>query len=392
MGDINVVSPISKNIKKIPENDEDTTNKKEKNINKRSHSSNQKNKKGNDENINNDNSNEETEEVVHFPTLIDIKHYKSPQYIAYTDATIDGDVILKDLKGELWLQPSSSILSKKSENRLRLNLENSSKLSKTARKGSRSKNKFRPGDDLTRNNSYDDMSDNDNDSSSGFDNNFKRNFDKYFTDLQKLIDYAKNPVFNEDSTQNISINLDSERHRKRAQSSNIDSGSSDSQKISFNGRKPMRIINLELEMKLDNLRNNDIERENFERKIEHILQTRKIQKINFNILVNNRKIKKMEEIKQLKNEYIERYNKHIIEVLKQERKILYQKLDNIKKKIEYKNLCSEIEKEREKKMVERVNVSKYDLVLKRWLTLCIIGSRMMLIQDALVANLKEFVF
>jgi len=392
MSDINVISSVRKSIKKTPEVDEDTTNKKEKNINKRGHSSNQKIKKGHDnENINNDNSNEEEEEVFHFPTLIDLKNCKPPQYIAYADSTIDGDVILKDLKGELWLQPSNSILSRKSENRLRQSIENSNKSSKPIR-GSRGRNRLKLGDDSIKSNYDEDMSEDDNDSSSGFDTNFKRNFDKYFTDLQKLIDYAKNPVFNEDSTQNITINLDNERHRKRTQSSSIDSGSSDSQKVSFTGRKPFRIINLELEMKLDNLRNNDIERENFERKIEHILQTRKIQKINFNILVNNRKIKKIEELKQLKNEYIERYNKHILEVLKQERKILYQKLDKIKKKIEYKDMCSEIEKERERKMVERVNVNKYDLVLKRWLTLCVIGSRMMLIQDAFVANLKDFVF
>ena len=43
-------------------------------------------------------------------------------------------------------------------------------------------------------------------------------------------------------------------------------------------------------------------------------------------------------------------------------------------------------------MVERVNVNKYDLVLKRWLTLCVIGSRMMLIQDALVVYILLYIY
>jgi len=38
-----------------------------------------------------------------------------------------------------------------------------------------------------------------------------------------------------------------------------------------------------------------------------MLQNRKIKKINFDILMNNKKIKKMEEVKKLKNEYVTIY-------------------------------------------------------------------------------------
>jgi len=64
--------------------------------------------------------------------------------------------------------------------------------------------------------------------------------------------------------------MEKDKRRRRAQNNSYDSSSADSQKIAINGRKPIRVINLELEMKLDNLRNNDIERENFERKIGNI--------------------------------------------------------------------------------------------------------------------------
>jgi len=324
----------------------------------------------------------EKEDIIRLPSIIDLHALKPPQFIAYGNSHINGDLILKDLGGELWFQPSSSILSIKSENRLR------SKLEKTNKQNNKSKNRLKADESLSNINS----NDNNDEKRKCFDNNFKRNFDKYLLDVQKLIDYAKNPIFDEDSTHNISIDMEKDKKKKKSQNSGYDPGSADSQKLDINGRKPIRIINLELEMKLDNLRNNDIERENFERRIESLIQNKKIQKLNFNILMNNLKIKKIEELKKIKNEYIERYNQHIVEVLKKEKKILYSRLNKIKKEIDYKNLCTEMEKERERKLVERVNVNKYDLVLRRWLTLCVIGSRMMLIQDALTANLKEFLY
>ncbi|OUM59280.1 hypothetical protein PIROE2DRAFT_63878 [Piromyces sp. E2] len=282
----------------------------------------------------------EQKEIVRLPSIININAIKPPQYIAYTSKNIDGEVILKDTTGELWLQPSNSLLSKKSENRLRSKLEFTKKQNKLKDEGKKQIN----------DNSYElkmsAFSVNDSDT------NFKRNFDKYFSDVQKLIDYAKNPIFNDGSTQNISIDMEKDKRKRKAQNNSYDPGSADSQKMSINGRKPIRIINLELEMKLDNLRNNDIERENFERKIESLLQSKKIQKINFNILMNNKKIKKIEEVKKLKNEYIERYNQHILEVLKQEKKLLYHRLNKIKKDIDYKNMCSEMEKEREVNLKE----------------------------------------
>lgn len=85
--------------------------------------------------------------------------------------------------------------------------------------------------------------------------------------IVNIIDYAKNPIFDESSTHNISIDMEKDKRKKKSQNNNYDPGSADSQKMAINGRKPIRIINLELEMKLDNLRNNDIERENFERRI-----------------------------------------------------------------------------------------------------------------------------
>jgi len=324
----------------------------------------------------------EKEDFIRLPSIIDLHALKPPQFIAYGSSHLNGDLILKDLNGDLWFQPSSSILSIKSENRLR------SKLEKTNKQNNKSKNRLKSYESSSNINS----NENDDDQRKCFDNNFKRNFDKYLLDVQKLIDYAKNPIFDEDSTHNISIDMEKDKKKKKSQNSGYDPGSADSQKLDINGRKPIRIINLELEMKLDNLRNNDIERENFERRIESLIQNKKIQKLNFNILMNNLKIKKIEELKKIKNEYIERYNQHIVEVLKKEKKILYSRLNKIKKEIDYKNLCTEMEKERERKLVERVNVNKYDLVLRRWLTLCVIGSRMMLIQDALTANLKEFLY
>ncbi|ORX86441.1 hypothetical protein BCR32DRAFT_290019 [Anaeromyces robustus] len=334
------------------------------------------------------------EEFVRFPSLINLNTFKSPRYIAYSDGHINGDLILNDLTGELWLQPSSSILSKKSENRLKSKLEYTKTLK--SRKAKKEDSKLKTRNDINDNNlltsNISNSDENKNNSSKNFDIHFKRNFDKYLSDIQKLIEYAKNPVFIDGSTQDISIDLEKDRRKKKYQNNSYDPGSADSQKININGRKPIRIINLELEMKLDNLRNNDIERENFERKIEALIQSKQIKKLNFDILVNNRKIKKIEEIKKLKNEYIEKYNQHIVDVLKQEKKLLYQRLNKIKKQIDYKNMCSELEKERERKLVERVNVNKYDLVLRRWLTLCVIGSRMMLLQKALTANVKEFCF
>ncbi|ORX45603.1 hypothetical protein BCR36DRAFT_299101 [Piromyces finnis] len=282
----------------------------------------------------------EHNEIVRLPSIINENAIKPPQYIAYTGSNINGEVILKDLTGELWVQPSNSILSMKSENRLKSEFEttNISHKSKDDDKKSESNNLLKKI--ASSNKDEDNLL-------PTFDNNYKRNFDKYLSDVQKLIEYAKNPVFDYGSTQNISIDIEKEKRKRKTQNNNFDPGSADSQKISINGRKPIRVINLELEMKLDNLRNNDIERENFERKIEAYLQNRKIQKINFDILMNNKKIKKIGEIKKLKNDYIERYNQHIVEVLKKERKLLYQRLDKITKNIDYKNACSEMEKERE---------------------------------------------
>jgi len=389
MDSTRVLNPVNKNPLRSPLIDDD---KKEPTLNKRNsvgsmnfNRNYQKSKKAHEDNIE---IIQEKEEIIRLPLITDIHSMKQPQYIAYGSSNINGELILKDLKGELWFQPSSSILSKKSENRLRSRLEKTNKQFNKSKDG----NNHLKTNDVKKSILNLNFNENDDEQRTNFDNNFKRNFDKYLLDVQKLIDYAKNPIFDESSTHNISIDMEKDKRKKKSQNSSYDPGSADSQKMAINGRKPIRVINLELEMKLDNLRNNDIERENFERKIESMLQSKKIQKLNFNILMNNLKIKKIEEVKKLKNEYIERYNQHIIEVLKKEKKLLYNRLNKIKKEIDYKNLCTEMEKERERKLVERVNVNKYDLVLRRWLTLCVIGSRMMLIQDALTANLKEFLF
>jgi len=44
---------------------------------------------------------------------------------------------------------------------------------------------------------------------------------------------------------------------------------------------------------------------------ESLLQSKKIQKLNFNIIMNNLKIKKIEELKKLKNEYVNIFYIHI---------------------------------------------------------------------------------
>lgn len=196
MDGTNIMNTIHKNITRIPEIDENDISRKESIIhNKRNSfsSAHQKNKKTHDNNTSTI-SIQEKDNVIHFPSLIDLKNFKQPQYIAYSDSHINGDLILQDLKGELWLQPSSSILSKKSEKRLRLKLENTSKPLKPII--DKEKDKSIKGNDKNSKNSNEHDSKNNisdsniNTSIMGFDTSFKRNFDKHFIDVQKLIGIA----------------------------------------------------------------------------------------------------------------------------------------------------------------------------------------------------------
>jgi len=178
-----VLSSVHKKITRIPEIDEHLSVKKD--TSKRgSFTGNKKNKKGRENDINNNQETEkEKEDVVHFPSLIDLKNFKAPQYIIYADKDINGDLIIRDLKGELWLQPLSSVLSKKSEDRLRLKLENSSNSLKSITDSKKKSRSILGNDRLY----FETMSERSRNSLTNFDINFKRNFDKYLNDVQKLI-------------------------------------------------------------------------------------------------------------------------------------------------------------------------------------------------------------
>jgi len=147
----------------------------------------QKSKKlheGSNENIH------EQNEIVRLPSIININAIKPPQYIAYTSKDIDGDVILNDITGELWVQPSNSLLSKKSENRLKSKVENARKQYQLMNESRKSKSELNNSGDVKTSSEIKDG----NNLKTNFDNNFKRNFDKYLSDVQKLIGIINNII------------------------------------------------------------------------------------------------------------------------------------------------------------------------------------------------------
>jgi len=184
MDSTRVSNPINKNPLRSPLIDDD---KKEPTLNKRNsvgsmnfNRNYQKSKK-----IHEDNAEiiQENEDIIRLPLISDIHSMKKPQYIAYGNSNINGELILKDLKGELWFQPSSSILSKKSENRLRSKLEKTNKQFNKSKDG----NNHLKTTDVKKSLLNLKFNENDDEQRLNFDNNFKRNFDKYLSDVQKLI-------------------------------------------------------------------------------------------------------------------------------------------------------------------------------------------------------------
>ena len=178
MDNTKTLNPTNKNILKNPLIDDD---KKDPILNKinstnsmnfnRNYQKSKKDQEDNTEIV------KEKEDFIRLPSIIDLHALKPPQFIAYGSSHLNGDLILKDLNGDLWFQPSSSILSIKSENRLR------SKLEKTNKQNNKSKNRLKSYESSSNINS----NENDDDQRKCFDNNFKRNFDKYLLDVQKLI-------------------------------------------------------------------------------------------------------------------------------------------------------------------------------------------------------------
>lgn len=187
-----------KNNENDTENNNPNSEKKEKTEEK---SDNDKNTKKNSNNNNNKDDDDLEYTGIRFPSIENIHIVKSPELIVYGNKNLNGCSILNDRTGELWCPPSNSSLAQKIEKIL---INNNPKVF----------NKY-----LKNNQSYDNSSNNNSESFTGSTANLYKtqsnnnnietnnrdekirndqlgsniilNFDKYISDVQKLLGRSK---------------------------------------------------------------------------------------------------------------------------------------------------------------------------------------------------------